>query len=85
MSLVVPECLEELQTAVSHPYGDDLCLTHLSTATSVSTGGKKGGAGGDALHVHMFCISACMGKDDISFLSPSHLKRANSICTPSGF
>ncbi len=35
--------------------------------------------------IHMFCISACMGEDDISFLTPSHLKRANSICTPSCF
>lgn len=78
------ECLEELQAAVSHPHGGDLCLTHLSTVKRVSIRKRKEKKK-DSLHIHMFCISACMGEDDISFLTKSHLKRANSICTPSCF
>lgn len=88
MSLFVPECLEELQEAGSHPHRDDLCLTHLSTVKRVSIQKKRRRRRREkknALNIHMFCISACMGEDDISFLSPSHLKRANSICTPSCF
>lgn len=53
MSLFVPDCLEELRAAVSHPHCDDLCLTHLSTVKRVSIRKKK-----DAPHIHMFCISA---------------------------
>ena len=36
MSVFVPECLEELQAAGSHPRCDDLCLTHHSTVERVS-------------------------------------------------
>lgn len=83
MSLFVPECLEEVQTAGSHRHCDDLCLTHFSTAKGLSRGKKARGK--NTPHIHMFYISASVGEDDISFLTPSHLKRANSICTPSCF
>lgn len=89
MSVFVPDRLEELQAAGSHPRCDDLCLTHHSTVERVSVRkeirGERKKKKDDALHIHMFCISACMGEDDISFLTSSHLKRANSICTPSCF
>lgn len=41
MSLFVPECLEELQTAGSHRHCDDLCLTHLSTGKKSQHRKKK--------------------------------------------
>lgn len=43
MSLFVPECLEEVQTAGSHRHCDDLCLTHFSTAKGLSRGKKTRG------------------------------------------
>ena len=78
-----------LQAAGSHPRRGDLRPTDLCTVRQsqhIKENEREGRERKkDALHIHMFCISAGMDEDDISFLSPSHLQRANSICTPSCF